>query len=88
MTLFRCLAVALLAAVAAGCATTITPSYSSQKPDIVRVGGDRPSDPQPSMENTGSFCVETAERWHQDGKTPDGQSLWAKDTIRRVVACD
>ena len=83
----RSFAVMALVAMTAGCATTIAPTYNSQKPDIMRIGGDRPTDPAPVVENTGSFCVQTTDTWHEDGETPDGQTLWAKDTVRKVVPC-
>jgi hypothetical protein len=79
---------ALIAALSlAGCATTIAPTYTTSNPDIMRIGGDQPEKPAPVVENSGSFCVETAEQWNEHGKTPDGQTLWAKDTLRRVVPC-
>lgn len=79
---------ALIAVVAlAGCATTIAPTYTTSNPDIMRIGGSKPENAAPVVENSGSFCVETTEQWNDHGKTPDGQSLWAKDTIRRVVPC-
>lgn len=87
MVLRRSMAVLALAALASGCATTIAPTYSSEKPDIMRIGGDQPPNPEPTAESTGSYCVETSERWHENGKTPDNQTLWAKDTLRRVVPC-
>lgn len=83
----RSIAIVALAYLAAGCATTISPTYSAEKPKIMRIGGDKPNNPEPVIESTGSFCVQTADSWHEDGKTPDGQTLWAKDTIRKVVPC-
>ncbi|MEQ8663633.1 MAG: hypothetical protein RLW62_22685 [Gammaproteobacteria bacterium] len=75
------------AALLAGCATqTIAPTYDTSNPDI-RIGGPRPTDEPPRIENAGSFCLEIAERWHLDGKTPDGTALWARDTLRRVTPC-
>jgi hypothetical protein len=86
MTLRRCLSVFLVAAVASGCASTIAPQYTTEKPDIMRIG-DRPQDPAAVKEKAGSFCLEIADKWHNDGNTPDGQTLWAKDTVRKVVPC-
>ncbi len=77
----------LLGSLATGCSKVIKPDYTSTNPDIMRVGGDTPSNPQPVIENVGSFCVEISDNWHRDGKTPDGQALWAKDTARKVVPC-
>lgn len=86
MTLCRSLSVILLVVVATGCASTIAPEYTTDKPDIMRIG-DRPQDAAAVKEKAGSFCIEIAEQWHDDGKTPDGQTLWAKDTIRKVIPC-
>ena len=82
--IFLCLLVGLLSS---GCSQVIKPNYTSTKPDIMRVGGDTPSDPKTSVVNVGSFCLEISDNWHQDGETPDGQALWAKDTARKVVPC-
>lgn len=88
MPLRRCLPIMLVAALAAGCAgTTIAPRYTTENPDIMRIGGERPSNPDVRTESAGSFCVETTERWNEHGRTPDGQVLWAKDTMRKVVPC-
>ncbi|MEQ8232150.1 MAG: hypothetical protein RLW61_09220 [Gammaproteobacteria bacterium] len=82
--LTTCLACAVLMA---GCATqTIVPSYDTTNPDL-RIGGERPDDAPPRIENAGSFCLEVTEKWHLDGKTPDGTALWARDTLRRVAPC-
>ena len=78
---------ALVGALTVGCASqTIAPTYSSTNPNI-QVGGQRPVDGTPVVENAGSFCLEVVDKWHQDGKTPDGTALWAKDTFRKVVPC-
>jgi|TARA_R110000851_G_scaffold173766_1_gene320060 hypothetical protein len=53
----------------------------------MRIGGERPANRDASVESAGSFCLETAERWNEHGRTPDGQTLWAKDTLRKVVPC-
>jgi hypothetical protein len=86
MSLIRA-SVLIAVATLAGCATTIAPTYTTSNPDIMRIGGSKPENPAAVVENSGSFCVETSEQWNDHGKTPDGQSLWAKDTIRRVVPC-
>jgi len=86
MTLRRCLSLVVLAALAAGCTSTIAPEYKTDKPDIMRIG-DRPQDSAAVKDQAGSFCLETADKWHDDGKTPDGQTLWAKDTLRKVIPC-
>lgn len=70
-----------------GCAgNTIAPSYATTNPNL-QVGGQKPVDLAPTLENAGSFCLEITEKWHEDGKTPDGQKLYAKDTARKVVNC-
>lgn len=83
----RSFAALALVTLIAGCATTIAPTYTSEKPDIMRIGGSQPPNAEPTVENTGSFCVKTTESWKEDGKTPDGQPLWSKDTTRKVVPC-
>lgn len=77
----------LAGSLSAGCAQVIRPNYTSTKPDIMRVGGDTPAEPRTTVVNVGSFCLEISDNWHQDGETPDGQALWAKDTARKVVPC-
>ena len=70
-----------------GCASnTIVPNYQTSNPNI-QVGGTTPENVGPTVENAGSFCLEVTEKWHNDGETPDGQALWAKDTTRKVVPC-
>jgi hypothetical protein len=86
MTLRRCFSVLLMASMATGCASTIAPQYTTEKPDVMRIG-ERPQDPAVIKDKAGSFCLETSEKWHDSGKTPDGQTLWAKDSVRRVVPC-
>lgn len=83
----RSLAAIALVSLVAGCATTIAPTYTAEKPDIMRIGGDKPATPEAKLESAGSFCVQTSDSWHDDGKTPDGQTLWAKNTARKVVPC-
>jgi hypothetical protein len=87
MALHRSVAVIALVSVVSGCTNTIAPTYTSHNPDIMQIGGSQPVSPDPAVENVGSFCVQTTEVWKADGKTPDGQSLWSKDTLRTVVPC-
>ena len=88
MPLRRCLPVLLLTTLVAGCASsTIAPSYTTDNPDVMRIGGERPANRDASVESAGSVCLEPAERWNEHGRTPDGQTLWAKDTLRKVVPC-
>jgi hypothetical protein len=78
---------ALLIGALAGCAgNTIVPNYETSNPNL-RVGGEPPVDLAPTVENAGSFCLQVTEQWHEDGQTPDGQKLYAKDTQRKVVPC-
>ncbi|MBD3895107.1 hypothetical protein IEI94_04490 [Halomonas sp. ML-15] len=88
--LLRTLVPALVAvAFVAGCSSNaISPNYTSENPDIMRIGDDRPADPERYVEEMGSYCVEVEETWNDHGTTPDGQTLWAKDTARSVVPCD
>lgn len=89
MSIRRGLACVLLASSLVACTnSTIAPTYTSERPKIIRIGGDQPMNPAPVIESAGSFCVHISEIWHEDGKTPDGQILWAKDTIRKVVPCN
>lgn len=72
----------------AGCAgSTITPNYQSTNTEALRIGGKQPPASEPLVENMGSYCLQTMEVWHQDGKTPDGQALWTKDSKRNIVPC-
>lgn len=71
-----------------GCASgAIAPSYTSENPDIMRIGNQRPADPQVTVESLGSYCLEITETWSEQGATPDGQMLWALNTQRKVVPC-
>lgn len=89
MALRRCLPILALVALAAGCASnTIAPRYSTDNPDVMRIGGERPASKEVVTENAGSYCLESREVWNSHGKTPDGQTLWAKDTHRKVVPCN
>ncbi|SDG00529.1 hypothetical protein SAMN05216571_103379 [Onishia taeanensis] len=73
----------------AGCAGgAIAPNYTSQNPDIMRIGNERPADPQVKTEDLGSYCIKVTETWNEQGKTPDGKTLWALDTQRSVVPCN
>jgi hypothetical protein len=82
------LLVAVVAATLSGCAgNTITPDYSSTDPNV-QVGGEQPADSGPMKEDIGSFCMEVSQKWHEDGQTPDGKTLWSRDTFRKVVPCE
>ena len=79
---------ATVAAVLAGCGTTtINPNYTSANPDLMRIGGNEPSSTDPQILNLGSYCLQVTEEWKVDGKTPDGQIIWTKDSSRKVVPC-
>ncbi len=77
-----------VAAALAGCgAKTIPPSYTSANPDLMRIGGDEPENKEAQILNLGSYCLQVLEEWKVDGKTPDGQTIWTKDSYRKVVPC-
>lgn len=87
--LSRTLPLLMVAALIAGCGSNaLTPRYTSENPEILRIGNDRPADPERTVEDLGSYCVEVTETWESHGTTPDGQTLWAKNTSRAVVPCD
>lgn len=82
---FVCAAMALTVA---GCAAPmITPTYVSVDTELLRIGAEQPTDKEPMIVNMGSYCLQTAEKWKTDGKTPDGQTIWSKDSLRKVVTC-
>jgi len=71
-----------------GCGVpTVNPNYSSANPDLMRIGGEAPGDKGPEIVNMGSYCLSVTEKWKADGKTPDGQTLWTKDSLRKVIPC-
>ncbi|TKB28255.1 hypothetical protein FCL47_01810 [Desulfopila sp. IMCC35006] len=77
-----------IAVALSGCgAATINPNYTSAKPDLMRIGGGMPDAKGPEILNLGSYCLQVTEKWNADGKTPDDQVIWTKDSIRRVVPC-
>ena len=78
----------LVIATIAGCgAATIKPRYTSTNPDVLRIGGAKPVDKNLKTINMGSYCLKVEEHWKADGQTPDGQTIWARDTIRDVIPC-
>lgn len=87
MILRRLLLGSLVAVLGACASTTIVPTYNTSNP-YMQVGGEPPQDVPGKVENAGSFCLEVSERWHEDGETPDGTSLYARDTFRKVVPCE
>jgi hypothetical protein len=71
-----------------GCGTaTMKPNYSTANADLLRIGGDKPSDKEPEIINMGSYCLQVTEKWKVDGKTPDGQTIWSKDSQRKAIPC-
>lgn len=81
-------AYAAISVTLAGCgAATVSPNYSSAQPDLMRIGGGIPDAKEPETLNLGSYCLQVTEKWNADGKTPDDQVIWTKDSIRRVVSC-
>lgn len=82
---FICAAIAITMT---GCgATTIKPNYTSIDVEMMRIGGDTPVDKEPEIVNLGSYCLKVTEKWKADGKTPDGQTIWSKDSFRKVTSC-
>ena len=72
----------------AGCGmATMKPNYTSTNADLLRIGGDRPNDKSPEIINMGSYCLQVTDKWKADGKTPDGQTIWSKDSVRRALPC-
>ena len=70
-----------------GCAgNTITPNYTTTDPNV-QVGGEQPANTGPETTDIGSFCMDVSHKWHEDGETPDGKTLWSRDTYRKVVPC-
>ncbi len=70
-----------------GCSSTLAPTYTSTNADLLRIGGDEPTNPEPEQQNLGSYCLLITDTWKEDGTTPDGQSIWSKDTARKAVPC-
>ncbi|MCL1980752.1 MAG: hypothetical protein FWG62_06720 [Proteobacteria bacterium] len=82
------LAACAAALILAGCgAATIAPNYQSTNPDLMRIGGDTPGQKEPEIINMGSYCLQVNDKWKTDGKTPDSQTIWTKDTFRKVIPC-
>lgn len=79
---------AVVAVALAGCgAATIAPNYQSTNPDLMRIGGETPGNKEPEVINMGSYCLQVTDKWKTDGKTPDGQMIWTKDSFRKVIPC-
>ena len=79
---------AIIATILAGCGTaTINPNYSSADPDLMFIGKEAPAAKTPETLNLGSYCLSVTEKWKVDGKTPDGQTIWTKDSLRKVAPC-
>lgn len=79
---------AVLAISLTGCGmNTIKPNYTSTNPDLMRIGGDKPTDKEPETVNLGAYCLKVTEKWKADGKTPDDKTIWTKDTLRSVIPC-
>jgi len=84
-------AYAALAVTLSGCGmfgtSTINPNYTSANPELMRIGGDAPGNKEPEHLNLGSYCLQVVDKWKADGKTPDGQMIWTKDSFRKVTPC-
>ena len=86
--LYKYFVSAAIALTMAGCAAPmITPTYLSADTELLRIGSEKPTDKEPVITNLGSYCLQTDEKWESDGKTPDGQTIWSKDSLRKVVPC-
>jgi len=73
----------------AGCGlSTMKPNYTSTNTDLLRIGGDKPEDKAPETINSGSYCLQIIDKWKADGKTPDGQTVWSKDSFRKATPCN
>lgn len=79
---------ATTAALLTSCGTaTINPNYSSANPELMLIGKEAPAGKAPELLNLGSYCLSVTEKWKIDGKTPDGQTIWTKDSLRKVQPC-
>lgn len=79
---------AILALALTGCgAAKVRPNYTTTHTDLIRIGGEAPATGEPEILNTGSYCLQITEKWKNDGKTPDDQKIWTKDSYRKVVPC-
>lgn len=79
---------AVVAVALTGCGEkTVNPNFSSANPELLRIGGEKPEDKGPEIINMGSYCLSVTEKWKADGKTPDGQMLWSKDSLRKAIPC-
>jgi len=87
-TKIRLLIACTIIAIIAGCGTAkIKPNYTSTNPEELRIGGEKPEDKSSDVNNMGSYCLQVVDQWKADGETPDGQAIWSKDTLRKVVPC-
>lgn len=79
---------AVIAVTATACSVgTIKPNYTSTNANLMRIGGEQPVDKEPTITNMGSYCLQVTDKWKADGKTPDGQTIWTLDSLRKVVPC-
>lgn len=79
---------AVIALALTGCASQmIAPTYYSNDTELLRIGNEKPTDNEVVVTNMGSYCLQTVDKWKTSSKTPDGQSIWAKDSLRSVAPC-
>ena len=79
---------AVIAVSLTGCGkATINPNYTSANPDLMRIGGEAPENKEPEIVYMGSYCLRVFDKWKTEGKTPDGKTIWSKDTFRKVIPC-
>lgn len=75
-------------ALLSGCEkATINPNFSSANPEMMYIGTEAPPEKAAELLNLGSFCLQVKEQWKVDGKTPDGQTIWTKDSLRTARPC-
>ncbi|CAK0745789.1 conserved exported hypothetical protein [Gammaproteobacteria bacterium] len=81
------LGIAAVSGLLAGCSAPLKPNYTTTNPDLMRIGGEKPADRAPEVANMGTYCMQTSDHWKSDGRTPDGDTIWTKDTFRKAAAC-
>jgi len=81
------LGVATISTLLAGCAAPLKPSYTTNNPEFIRIGGEKPVARSSEVINTGTYCLHISHVWKSDSKTPDGDTIWTMDTFRKAAAC-
>lgn len=86
-TFYLPLAASVLALGVSACTTVLKPSYIVSDPEVMQISSKRPVAKPAELVNLGQFCVSVQGQWKADGETPDGQTIWTKDTYRKAAAC-